>query len=59
VEKLDAEGTMKSNLKKMEARPDSNKMKLPDNYTTLYDFFSIIGMSYAISTVFIGNLLKT
>jgi len=43
----------------MEARPDSNKMKLPDNYTTLYDFFSIIGMSYAISTVFIGNLLKT
>ncbi|AES99846.2 ankyrin repeat protein [Medicago truncatula] len=41
VEPLDHEKTMRSNLRKMEAGSDSNKMKLPDNYTTLYYFFSI------------------
>ncbi|CAJ2653628.1 unnamed protein product [Trifolium pratense] len=41
VEPLDAERTMKSNLRKMEANPDCDKMKFPENYTTLYDFVSI------------------
>ncbi|RHN57315.1 hypothetical protein MtrunA17_Chr5g0439031 [Medicago truncatula] len=43
VEPLDHEKAMRSNLRKMEAGSDSNKMKLPDNYTTLYEFVSIFG----------------
>lgn len=41
VEPLDAERTMRSNLRKMEDRPDCNKMKFPENYTAFYDFVSI------------------
>jgi hypothetical protein len=41
VEPLDAERTMKSILRKMEAHPDCDKMKFPENYTTLYDFVTI------------------
>ncbi|XP_058745160.1 uncharacterized protein LOC131617910 [Vicia villosa] len=41
VEPLDVERTMRSNLRKMEDRPDCNKMKFPQNYSALYDFVSI------------------
>ncbi|CAI8586529.1 unnamed protein product [Vicia faba] len=41
VEPLDAERTMRLNLRKMEDRSDCNKMKFPENYTALYDFVSI------------------
>jgi len=41
VEKLDAERTMRSNLRKMEVRPNSDTMKFPENYTTLYYFVSL------------------
>lgn len=41
VEPLDVERTMRSNMRKMEDRPDCNKKKFPQNYTVLYDFVSI------------------
>ncbi|CAK8543915.1 unnamed protein product [Lathyrus sativus] len=41
VEPVDAERTMRWNLRKMEDRPDCNKTKFPTNYTALYDFVSI------------------
>ncbi|XP_061373369.1 uncharacterized protein LOC133315720 [Gastrolobium bilobum] len=42
VEPLEVERTMKSTLRKMERPPKSDKMIFPKNYTTLYDFFSIL-----------------
>ncbi|KAK7300415.1 hypothetical protein RJT34_11259 [Clitoria ternatea] len=40
VEPLDPKKAMESNLRKMQKRSDSNKFDYPQNYATLYHFFS-------------------
>ncbi|MCH81897.1 nuclear factor NF-kappa-B p105 subunit, partial [Trifolium medium] len=50
VEPIDAERTMRSNLRKIKAPPDCAKMKFPENYTTLYDFVSIWLFTFLFAT---------
>ncbi|XP_027368533.1 uncharacterized protein LOC113874510 [Abrus precatorius] len=53
TEPLDPEKAMKSNLGKMEKRPNSDKDKYPKNYATLYDFFS---EAFNVGSLLIGKI---